>query len=131
MHAPGALRSRASNQGSACRALTSLVLVRRNLAWVRLASPSMFMVPMKLVLIVLMGLYLQSAVLRTQPLLRLVGRVWESRLTKQHRTCMPVYRPKTFCICDSHAKMCTMQLCEEQQNLAALCRSVYPRLQEP
>ena len=39
---------------------TSLVLVSRNLAWVRLASPSMFMVPMKLVLMVLMGLYLHS-----------------------------------------------------------------------
>ena len=60
---------------SACRALTSLVLVRRNLAWVRLASPSMFMVPMKLVLIVLMGLYLQNTALHTQPLPRLVGRV--------------------------------------------------------
>lgn len=37
---------------------TSLVLVSRKRARVRLASPSMFMVPMKLVLIVLIGLYL-------------------------------------------------------------------------
>ena len=36
------------------------MLVSRNLACVRLASPSMFMVPMKLVLMVLMGLYLHQ-----------------------------------------------------------------------
>ena len=40
--------------------LTSLVLVKRKRARVLLASPSMFIVPRKLVLIVLMGLYLQS-----------------------------------------------------------------------
>lgn len=42
-------------------AYTSLVLLRRKRARVRLARPSMFMVPMKLVLMVLMGLYLQHA----------------------------------------------------------------------
>ena len=56
------------------------MLVRRNLAWVRLASPSMFMVPMKLVLIVLMGLYLQNTALYTQPLPRLVWRVSRTRV---------------------------------------------------
>ena len=40
--------------------LTSLVDVSRNLALVRLARPSMFMVPRKLVLSVLMGLYLHT-----------------------------------------------------------------------
>ena len=38
---------------------TSEVEARINLALVRLASPSMFMVPRKLVLVVLIGLYLQ------------------------------------------------------------------------
>ena len=41
--------------------VTSLVLVSRNLARVRFANPNMFMVPRMLVLIVLMGLYLQEA----------------------------------------------------------------------
>ena len=76
---------------TACRALTSLVLVRRNLAWVRLASPSMFMVPMKLVLIVLMGLYLQSTAPNAQLLLRLAERVWESATSKQQCASMPVH----------------------------------------
>ena len=40
-------------------ASTSLVEVSRNLALVLFASPSMFMVPRKLVLMVLIGLYLQ------------------------------------------------------------------------
>lgn len=39
--------------------VTSEVDVRRNRALVRFASPSMFIVPRKLVLIVLIGLYLQ------------------------------------------------------------------------
>ena len=40
-------------------AVTSLVLVSRKRARVRLARPSMFIVPKKLVLIVLIGLYLR------------------------------------------------------------------------
>lgn len=39
---------------------TSLVELIRKRARVRLASPNMFIVPRKLVLIVLMGLYLQQ-----------------------------------------------------------------------
>ena len=41
--------------------LTSEVELMRKRALVRLARPSMFMVPRKLVLMVLMGLYLQQA----------------------------------------------------------------------
>ena len=100
------------------------MLVRRNLAWVRLASPSMFMVPMKLVLIVLMGLYLQIAAHNTQTLLRLDMRVWDSKVSRQHHTCMPVY-PAILLHLQQLCKDEHKQLCGEPQVSAARCTSVY------
>jgi hypothetical protein len=46
---------------------TSEVLLSRKRACVRFASPSMFMVPMKLVLIVLIGLYLHLPQITSHP----------------------------------------------------------------
>ena len=99
------------------------MLVRRNLAWVRLASPSMFMVPMKLVLIVLMGLYLQTAAHNAQLLLCPDRRVSEA---DPRDSVMHACVCEDCCICNTHAKMSRMHFCREPQGLrAVLCTSIY------